>query len=331
MGTREVMARALTLDRGPILPGGEAWALLDCEEPVVARVRDPFVLRFYSPVTTIAGGRVCALDPPRSWRTQREDWKALVGESDVEATVAAVRMAKGRGLEEKALPLVTGLSPAAVRRALENCTAVTLVGGSWYDEEVVRGAAVGVLSYLEKVHTRRRRESMVPLESLRAGLAGRYAADLLGHAIGQLTAAGAVCVDGPGIRLTGHEAGLSLDETRTLDLLLETLGTAGLAPPAPADLARRLKIDRDLLNDLLRLLEEREEIVQVSPEMYVTRPEEERARRIVREIAGHGPATPGKFRDAFGVTRKHLIPLLEYMDRAGVTRRTPEGRVTTGD
>ena len=36
---------------------------------------------------------------------------------------------------------------------------------------------------------------------------------------------------------------------------------------------------------------------------------------------------PGEFRQALGVTRKHLIPLLEYMDRVGVTRRTPEGRI----
>ena len=90
-------------------------------------------------------------------------------------------------------------------------------------------------------------------------------------------------------------------------------------------------VDRDVLNDLLRLLVERGEVVRVTPEIFLTRGAEARARDVVRRVAGTGAVAPGAFRQALGLTRKYLIPLLEHMDRSGVTRRTPEGRVANED
>ncbi|MCK5448394.1 MAG: SelB C-terminal domain-containing protein, partial [Gemmatimonadetes bacterium] len=145
--------------------------------------------------------------------------------------------------------------------------------------------------------------------------------------IGTLASDGKVVVDGPGIRLAGHMAGLSESEEQALRALQAALVAADLAPPSPSELATVVGVDRELLNDLLKLLVERSEIVRVTPEMFVTRSAEERARDAIRRIASSVAVPPGEFRQALGLTRKHLIPLLEYMDRIGVTRRTPEGRV----
>ncbi len=43
-----------------------------------------------------------------------------------------------------------------------------------------------------------------------------------------------------------------------------------------------------------------------------------------------GPATAGELRDAVGLTRKHAIPLLEALDRLGVTRRIGDRRTLAG-
>jgi selenocysteine-specific elongation factor len=147
--------------------------------------------------------------------------------------------------------------------------------------------------------------------------------------VAALAGTGEVVVDGPGIRLAGHEAGLSEEEARAMGDLERALAHADLAPPSPAELAVRLGLGRDVLNDLLRLLVERGKVVRVTPEIFVTRDAEARARSLIRTMASAGVVAPGEFRAALGLTRKYLIPLLEHMDRAGVTRRTPEGRVLT--
>ena len=49
--------------------------------------------------------------------------------------------------------------------------------------------------------------------------------------------------------------------------------------------------------------------------------------RTVREVLGAGPATASALREALGTTRKWALPILEALDRAGITRREGELRV----
>ena len=50
-------------------------------------------------------------------------------------------------------------------------------------------------------------------------------------------------------------------------------------------------------------------------------------KRALREELGlQGDITPAAFRDRFGTTRKYTIPLLEYLDREGVTMRVGDKR-----
>jgi len=327
LGTSEVMARVRTVRRDAVSVGERGWGVLDCERPIVARVGDRFVLRFYSPVTTIGGGQVCALDPPRGWRAQIGEWAAILDETPEVAVVAAVGVTAGRGLKAEDVSLVTGIPSGRAEELLTRSPAVTRVGAAWYGLDSVDGVAEAVLEHLRKAHELRRRSSAESLESVRAGLSVRFSTDLVDRVIGTLASDGKVVVDGPGIRLAGHMAGLSESEEQALRALQAALVAADLAPPSPSELATVVGVDRELLNDLLKLLVERSEIVRVTPEMFVTRSAEERARDAIRRIASSVAVPPGEFRQALGLTWKHLIPLLEYMDRIGVTRRTPEGRV----
>ncbi len=328
LGTSELMARVRTVDRGPVSAGESGWGVLDCERPVVARAGDRFVLRFYSPVTTVGGGQVCALDPPRGWRSHVENWGSILDGGPEIAVVAAVAAAGGRGLDAEDIPLVAGVPAVAAEDFLTGSSAVIRVGGAWYSRVVADDAASAVLGHLRTAHDLRQRSSTESLESLRAGLSIRFSTELVDQAVGSLASAGGVIVDGPGIRIAGHEASLTATEREVLRALQDALVSAGLAPPTPGDLATGIGADRELLNDLLKLLVERGEVVRVTPEMFVTRAAEETARDTVRRVASSGAVAPGEFREALGLTRKHLIPLLEHMDRAGVTRRTPEGRVS---
>lgn len=328
LGTSEVMARVRTVDRAPVSAGDQSWGVLDCERPVVARVGDRFVLRFYSPVTTVGGGQVCALDPARGWRSQLDNWRSILDGSPEASVSAAVAATGGRGLAAEDTPLVTGVPAAAVEEILARSSAVISIGTAWYSRAAADDAATAVLGHLRTAHGLRQRSSTESIEAVRGSLSRRFSTELVDQVVGSLWEAGEVVVDGPGIRLAGHEASLSVSEREALRALEETLASAGLAPPTPTDLASGIGADRELLNDLLRLLVERGDVVRVTPEMFVTRAAEESAREAVLRVTRTGAAGPGDFREALGLTRKHLIPLLEHMDRAGVTRRTPEGRVS---
>ena len=82
---------------------------------------------------------------------------------------------------------------------------------------------------------------------------------------------------------------------------------------------------------LLRLLERSGSIVSVDADRYFDRGVLERLIDDVRgQMTGGREYGPGEMRDIIGVSRKYLIPLLEYCDRAGVTERRTGGRAIIG-
>ncbi len=333
LGTREAMARVrLAADR-PIAPGSSGWARLDLEEPVVARVGDRFVLRFYSPVTTIGGGRVADLEPGRGggWTDRTGAWEEILArETPARAVRAAVELRGGRGREPDELPVATGIAAGRLReRVPEPPEGVVEADGRWYPDETLRAAATDLAEELDRLHEEERRSEGVSLAALRRAVSGRYREGLVERALGRLAEQGEVVRTGPTVRRPGHRPELTDREEGRRERLRKIIGRGGLAPPEVEDLVSFADGDADLLHDLLELMVSAGDLVRVSPDLYLT-PENERELR--RTAAGvlrerKGPVGPGPFKEAFGVTRSYLIPLLEYLDRVGLSRRTGEGRV----
>jgi len=79
---------------------------------------------------------------------------------------------------------------------------------------------------------------------------------------------------------------------------------------------------------LLAHLAARGVVERVDQERYALKQALEEFRRAVEETLRElGAATPAQFRDRLGLTRKYLIPLLEWADRRGITSRKGDTRV----
>jgi len=330
LGTREVMSRVRLAGERPLSPGAAGWARLDLEEPMVARARDRFVLRFYSPVTTIGGGRVVDLDPPGEWVERTDAWEEILeGATPARAVRAAVELRGGRGVAPEELPVATGIASGRLREEVpEPPEGVIEAGDRWYLEESLWGATRALRAELERLHAEDRRADAVSLEALRRAVSGRYREELVERALGRLSERGEAIVSGPEVRRPDHSPRLTEREERLRGRLLETIEEGGLAPPEVEDLESRVGGDGGLLHDLLVLMVDAGELIRVSPDLYLTPENERELRRLAREVLREReePVPPGPFKEAFGVTRSYLIPLLEYLDRTGLTRRTGDGR-----
>ena len=136
-------------------------------------------------------------------------------------------------------------------------------------------------------------------------------------------------VDG-GLRMPGFVPALTSEQEEVSAALLQALTGAGLAAPLVDELPERLRSRTDL-RPLLRRLEERGEIRTVAEGLYIGSTELDRAAaRIEEELAGRSGLGPADFRDVLPVSRKHLIPLLNYFDGLGVTLRDGGGRSVPG-
>jgi selenocysteine-specific elongation factor len=242
---------------------------------------------------------------------------------------AAVRLAGGRGLPAEEVPMATGLT-------LEETEAVEAdppggllrLQGRWFRSDLVEGLRERLLEDLARMHREDRRSRGASLEALRSGAGRSYAEAVVERALDELIEAGEVVTEGPRVRLPGHEPTLTEEEAEVRDDLLERIEAGGLEPDTVQDLGDELGVPDDLLHDLLELLTSEGSLVAVTPEIYLTAEAEARLREIARGVleAGPLPAPVQAFKDAYGVSRKYLIPYMEHLDDLGLTRRTGEGR-----
>lgn len=182
------------------------------------------------------------------------------------------------------------------------------------------------MAWLASAHRAAPRRAGLPLQELRSTAGASL--DLVEYAVRLLEKEGSIAREGPLIRLAGHAVRLTPDEQIRAARLDDLLVAAGFASPSVADMATTIDGSPELVGDLLRIGLDEGRYVQVTPDFYL-------AAAVVRELEtvvvdvfeACEVAGPGDFRDRLGVTRRHLIPLLEYLDARGWTRRVAGGRV----
>jgi len=144
--------------------------------------------------------------------------------------------------------------------------------------------------------------------------------------IGALARGGQVEFAEGGVRRPDHRPALTPAQADASARLEAVLRAGGLAPPFVEELPQEL-LGRSDLRSLLKRLEQTDVVRPVAEGFYVASDELERAAsRITEELGGRRDLGPADFRDAVPVSRKWLIPLLNYFDGRGVTMRHEGGR-----
>lgn len=120
---------------------------------------------------------------------------------------------------------------------------------------------------------------------------------------------------------------MSGDEERARKAIEEAFSSAGLKVPLLKDVLASLSIDRARSQKIMTLLLREGVLVKLGDELVFHRTALEQLRHLVSAEKNKTPRIDvSRFKDLAGVTRKHAIPLLEYLDRERVTRRVGDVR-----
>jgi selenocysteine-specific elongation factor len=325
--TSEVMARLV-----PGLRQGDVTAVrLRLEGPLVARAGDRFVLRSYSPVTTIGGGIV--VDPHADElgreRGRRRPQPVLLPATDRDRVALLVDRRGRQGMARADLEVAAGLDAARLGAALAEAAGAVVREGDWLvAADLVTATERVLLGALGRHHEAHPLESGMPAQAWRAAAAAPRA-ELVALAERRLEKRSAVVKEGAAVRLPGWAPGGGAAARAATEALVQDLLAAGAEPPSVAELsARRPGTD---VPGALRLLAQQGLVVAVGRDRYYEkeafRREREAVLRVLREL---GEASPAVIRERLGRSRKWLIPLLEQLDRDGVTVRRGDVRVPAG-
>jgi selenocysteine-specific elongation factor len=301
-------------------------ARLLLEAPLVVRGGDRFVLRSFSPVTTIGGGIV--LDPfPRAGTGRRHPPRLAMDQTPTERLRLMAVDAGLHGLPVAGLAVRLGVPPARVTAVIAEGGAELLTCG---ETLVARTAITAEVTRLAEVLRRHHEEHPLDpgmsLQALRAAVVAPAPPPAVLDQILDLGIRKRVWeLAGSVVRVPGWRPALDARTTDARALLARRLEKARWQVPTVAELVR--EFPDTPVRALLAHLAREGGVEQVDQDRYAWKPALEQFRvALDAALTEVGAATPAVLRDRLGLTRKYLIPLLEWADRRGITRRSGDAR-----
>jgi selenocysteine-specific elongation factor len=321
LGTAEVMARVSVLEGDEIAPGETRWAQLRLASPVVALSGDRLVVRRPSPPETLGGGAVADVSGERFRRksdalTVLERRSAPTPSARLLAVLDVPRTASEAG--ERA-----GIesADAALRELVASGDALA-VADAYLARDAYEAIATRVERILAMGHRRAPLRPGVPKEEVRAAL-GPLTAKRAQALLQRLVADGRIAERGAALALPSHRPALSADQEEAWVRARPALAKQPLQPPGASELATGYGID----NEVLAALVDRGDVIRIGESVFLPDAVRQFGDAIVAEVATAGRVTVARARDLTGSSRKHVLPLLQFLDDHGITRRIGDDRV----
>ena len=350
-GTAQTLGTVALLDRGELLPGGDALAELHLDEPLVALPGDHFILRGFALQkehrTTVGGGVVLRVLGPRHRRGTPEVVAALklaertLGDPGERAALE-VGWAGVAGISRVDLQMRIPSTPRETEAALARLSSTRTVvrfdkeRGALVHRDALAEVRARVVEAVEAYHAAEPLRPGIGREELRGKLSDRVSPRLFHLVLESLTVEGQLDSAGDGrdlVRLPRHDVAASR-AGKGLAPLAERVAAlyraAGLAPPRLAEVTASLGESERAIKEAIDLLVRGAVLVKVQ-ELYFERAALETLReRLLAFLKEHGQITPQQWKDLTGQTRKFSIPLGEHFDAEKVTLRVGEVRRKRG-
>jgi selenocysteine-specific elongation factor len=332
LGAGEVMGRVFLIGPENLEPGDKCFAQVRLEDPLVAGFGDLFVIRTYSPMRTIGGGRV--LDPSPSRRKRRDQhvsqWLRLLATADVTQIVEGHIRVSGMGTRLDALRLRLNRGRREIETVVRDLEASGKIfepsAGLYIHAEVLAELEHGIEDTLGTYQAGHRLTWGMPKEELRERL-GSVEMAFLNWVLGRLESDGRVFSKKGSVRVGTGDVDLSPEETRARSLVVGLLKAGLFQPPSERDLETKSGVPAETVRRVITLLIGDGEITRLEPGLVMHASAIEEARlRVTEYLKEHGEATASDLKGVLGTSRKYAVPLLERLDRLGVTRRRGDKR-----
>lgn len=337
VGTAEVMGYVTLLGQDHLEAGDSCPVQIRLEEPAFAMPGDRFIVRQYSPMITIGGGRILDCHPLKHRRKDArvlDRLKVLRDGSLAERLMVLIRDSGVVAVTLDSLVGRTGVAAEAIQSELDVLSAEGLVRfmspapPTLIAESVFADATTRTMAYVDGFHRENPLSPGVGREELKRRLFERASPVVFQKVLEELFRTERLASAQEIVHTFGREVTLSDDEAGMRESLAGQFRASGLAAPSPDEVIRKLKLKPQTARKIIQLMIRDGEVVKISDEFFLDRTTLD---DLIARIRALKPGTPriavGDFKEMTGVSRKHAIPILEYLDRQRVTRRDGDARI----
>ena len=337
--TEEVMGRLIIPGNKPLAPGRSAYIQIRLERSIQASYGDRFIIRQYSPQITLGGGMVLQANPPR----YRKKWEShflktahqLHQGTPAERILALLNPLTIKPLSLRQLQVGTDLSLQELNKPLQSLLSQKIIyslildgHAHYYSRSQVQVMSNELQRILEKYHRDHPLLPGMPRRELVAAMPRRYPPNLIAAVIDLGIQENLIKPVGNRLALPAYANRPSSVTESQLHHLRNAIENAGWKPLPIDSIAQKLGIPQQTMKSLLTLLIEAEAIYPITPTYYLSRNAYKKMLQRLRDYFREKPHMQvGDFKTLLNITRKHAIPLLEFLDSRGITRREGDVRI----
>ncbi|PYQ60154.1 MAG: selenocysteine-specific translation elongation factor, partial [Acidobacteria bacterium] len=311
-----------------LLPGRGAYVQVRLESPVVAVSGDRFVIRRYSPALTIGGGMIIDAHLPKLRHNTRLELLKTLAEGTLAERVELMAKLEGlHGLTIREVQARTGIRIETLSKELKNLPHLADAGDRrWIHLDTIADFRRRSMEFLDGYFKDNRMAINVPK--------GEFVQQLLPHGsdpaiinflLQDLAREKIIALEGDVIDIPGRSKNLGGAEGELARMIETRFADAGLQPPPVSELINTIAQKAKVIEGVVGFLVKQGKLVRLADGVYVHEKNLESARQRIAARRGD-TIDVGQFKEFFGLSRKIAIPLLEYFDRAGVTKRVGDSR-----
>ncbi len=329
IGTQEVMARISLVEMGKLLPGETSTAFLKLESPITASIGDKFIIRSYSPISTIAGGEIIDNEVSGKWAAIKTYLKNIYNFElglDIPYMIEAFG---SKPMTKEKMKLKFGYSESNLKIILDKYLDIYWARINRDEWLVTKNQIINlkeiILKYLKMTHKKYPYKEGLQREEIRQYLNGdeRFVEFLLSKMLSE----GSISRKGENFGLVDHSIQLSSVENKKLEMLLRILNDEGFYSSNQKELAKNIGITEDEVKKLLDVGSRLEKIIRVNGKLYFTKSKFINLKmKLIEYFQNNELMSISDFKEITGTSRKYAVPLLEYFDKLKITYRDGNNR-----
>jgi selenocysteine-specific elongation factor len=330
-GTSEVLGNLVLLDSEELAPGEDTVAQVRLDTALAVIKDDRFVVRSYSPIRTIGGGKILNPGPPKHKRFRPEvidGLKALtsLGSEDLIGYHAIIN--EYAGVSFSNLIIMTNLPEKQLDASLQSLLSKkTLICSDKENRRYIHHDTLArlqklLLEQLSTYHQANPLKTGMSKEELKSKCPIGVG-DKLFHLVSQqLIKEQAMVVEEDLVRLATHKVRLGGSQTELKQKILAAYQESELTPPYFKDVAVSLGMEPGEAKDVLMLLVGENKVVKIREDLYFcTQTIADLRQKLVSYLEKNEEISMPQFKELTGVSRKYSVPLLEYFDAQHLTLR----------
>jgi selenocysteine-specific elongation factor len=336
-GTSEIISRIILLGKDELVPGNKAFAQLVLSEKDVVVAGDHFVLRSYSPITTIGGGQIIDPLPKKHKRLNNKiiEELNLLREGNLQEKISIILERTGyTGINLQRLAFRLGVKAKKIKEALESLFSgkkaflldsdeTTVISAYFFNklEEII-------VDNVSDYHKKNPLKEGISKEELKGSLENDISPKLFNMVLNSLNKKGTIVSDKDNVRMAKHQVELAGDLDSLRQDITKIYNQAGLTPPSLNDVLNNLKDQKAKVHSIISLMLKEGDLIKINEDLcfardHLNKLQNEYTQMLIKD----GKATPASFKELTGLSRKYIIPLMEYFDMNKLTVRVGDHRV----